>query len=135
MKRPSTKTELVGAIEDLVDAFMADVRMSAREAIEHAFSRASAKGQKRIAKVSTKSSAAARRTDAQVSQMCDDIFEVLRANPGVPMAVLVEKMNVPGRLLNYPMARLKFSGRIRKVGRRQSTRYYPVIGRSSPMKD
>ena len=51
------------------------------------------------------------------------------------MVALAEKLDVDARTLQRPMARLKSVGRVRSVGQRHLTRYYPAVVRSGAGKD
>ncbi len=67
--------------------------------------------------------------------MSDALCEVVRAHPGASMVALAEKMGAEARTLLRPMARLKSTGRVRSVGQRHLTRYYPAVIRSAAGKD
>lgn len=51
------------------------------------------------------------------------------------MVALAEKMGAEARTLQRPMARLRSTGRVRSVGQRHLTRYYPTVVRSAAGKD
>lgn len=44
------------------------------------------------------------------------------------MSVLAAELGVNARELNRPVGKLKLAGRVRSVGQRQQTRYFPVVG-------
>jgi hypothetical protein len=44
------------------------------------------------------------------------------------MAVIAPAVGVTGRELNLPATRLRRKGRVRSVGQRQHTRYFPMGG-------
>jgi hypothetical protein len=51
------------------------------------------------------------------------------------MVALAEKMGAEARVLQRPMARLRSTGRVRSLGQRHLTRYYPAVARSAAGKD
>ena len=59
------------------------------------------------------------------------IYEALCQSPGEKMAVLAPMIGATARDLNRPMLLLKRSGRIRSVGTKHATRYFPMGPRSS----
>lgn len=69
-----------------------------------------------------------RRTPAQVAELGERFYEVLCAHPGETMAVLAAKIGSTPRELQRPVTLLKRAGRVRSVGQRQATRYFPMVG-------
>ena len=63
--------------------------------------------------------------------MCNTLCELVRANPGASMVTIAEKMGAKSIDLQWPMAKLKLAGRVRSVGQRSLTRYYPAVLRAS----
>ncbi len=47
------------------------------------------------------------------------------------MVTIAEKMGAKSVDLQWPMAKLKRAGRVRSVGQRSMTRYYPAVPRGS----
>ncbi len=58
------------------------------------------------------------------------LHEAVCAQPGETMSVLGPALGKSRRELNRPMTALKRSGRVRSVGQRHQTRYYPSVVRS-----
>lgn len=58
------------------------------------------------------------------------LFAAVCTQPGETMAVLAPKLGSSPRELHRPMAVLKEAGRVRSVGQRSHTRYYPTVTRS-----
>lgn len=58
--------------------------------------------------------------------MCERLYRAVCAHPGETMAVLMVDAGASVRELNRPMNQLKASGRIRSVGSRNHTRYFPM---------
>lgn len=129
--------ELAGAIESLIGSYMAGVREAAKQAVERAMVRSAAGRPPRGGRTGTSmpSTNAIRRTPAELTGVCDALCGVVRAHPGASMVTLAEKMGVEARTLQRPMAALRSTGRVRSVGQRHLTRYYPAVVRSAGGKD
>ena len=54
------------------------------------------------------------------------LYAVLCRNPGETMTTLAPQVGAPPRALHRAVARLKRVGRVRTVGQRQHTRYFPM---------
>lgn len=63
--------------------------------------------------------------------LSERLYEAVCAHPGETMTVLAPELGSSARALHRPMAALKRSGRVRSVGQRRDTRYYPVVTRSA----
>lgn len=137
MKTPSTTMELAGAIESLIGSYVAGVREAAQQAVERALVRSAVGRPMRGGKAgsSMPATSANRRTAAELTGICDELCEVVRAHPGASMVTLAEKMGAEARTLQRPMARLRSTGRVRSVGQRHLTRYYPAVIRPAAGKD
>jgi len=51
------------------------------------------------------------------------------------MATLADEMGVPAATLQRPMAQLRSEGRVRTVGERHLTRYFPAVVKASAGKE
>jgi len=58
------------------------------------------------------------------------LHEAVCAHPGETMSVLAPEVGKTARELQRPMMALKRAGRVRSVGQRHLTRYYPAVARS-----
>ncbi len=56
---------------------------------------------------------------------------LVRTQPGEGMTTFAAKLKTTVRELHRPMSLLKRAGRVRTVGERHLTRYFPAAGRSS----
>lgn len=130
--------ELAGAIESLIGSYMDGVREAAQQAVDRALVR-SAMGRptRGRGKVASRPAVArgGRRTAAELGETCDALIDSVRANPGASMVQLAGQMGVEVRSLQRPMSKLKSAGRVRSVGQRHLTRYYPAVSRASATKD
>jgi hypothetical protein len=54
------------------------------------------------------------------------LYEAIRRHPGETMAVISPAVGATPRALNRPATTLRRTGRVRSVGQRQYTRYFPM---------
>ena len=118
--------EFVRASQEMVLAAVAQAMTTSRSAPASAQS-STTKPSKR-AKPNTRAKPSTYRTPAQVAELGDRFYEVLCAHPGESMTVLAAKVGASPTELHRPVALLKRAGRVRSVGQRQSTRYFPMVG-------
>jgi hypothetical protein len=138
MKNPGTPEQLADAIESLVASYMDEVRLAAQRAVERsltrgAVSRPPLKGSD--ARRTAPSSPTARRSQAEVDEACEQLCKLVRARPGESMVTLAGEMEMPMSALQRPMAKLRADGRVRSVGERHLTRYFPAVVRAAAGKD
>jgi hypothetical protein len=117
-------------IEQLVRAHIEATRREASEALARAFSTAFAASRANTAPRPTRT-IGRRRGAAALSALGERLYEAVRAQPGETMAVLAPELGCSPRELHRPMAALKRTGRVRSVGQRTQTRYYPTAARSA----
>jgi len=131
MKTPNSTMELADAIEALVASDMESVRDCAQQAVESALAKPVAPRRRSSPATrpptATSRSIAARRTPMELAEVCDALCEQVRMQPGASMVELAEVMGAGVQSLQRPMAKLKAAGRVRSVGQRHLTRYYPTV--------
>jgi|SRR5262252_1659583 len=111
-------------IEELVRQHIAACRDAAAAAVERAFGAAS-NAQTKTPRV-RKRKGFVRRAPDQMSALSERLYQAVCAKPGETMSVLAPLVGAAPRELQVPGARLKRAGRIRTVGQRQLTRYFPM---------
>ena len=117
--------DLESQIEELVREHIAACRAAAATAVDRAFG--SAAGRTKPRGGATKRAAASgRRTAEEMAELGERLYEAVRANPGKGMTVLMAEVGGTARDLNRPMMLLKRTGRVRSVGQRHQTRYFPM---------
>ena len=135
MKTPNSTLELADAIESLVASYMESVRDAAQQGGGRAVAKPDALTRRSSLAARTTSatsrSTTARRTTTELEEVCDALCERVRAQPGTSMVELAEQMGADARSLQRPMAKLKAAGRVRSVGQRHLTRYYPAVVRAA----
>ena len=130
--RMTMNNELVHAIEQLVRMHVEAMRAAAATAVERAFTppartgRSSGMGAARPEVMSTKKAIAPRRAAAELAVLGERFYAVLCRQPGETMTTLAAQAAASPQALQVAVARLKRAGRVRTVGQRQHTRYFPL---------
>ncbi len=124
--------DLSGQIEQLVREHLETTRRAAAAAVERAFSSVpTTRLARRCAETSRTTGRASgpRRSSAELSALGERLHEEVCAHPGEPMSVLAPALGKTPRELSRPMMALKRAGRVRSVGQRHRTRYFPAVAR------
>lgn len=127
--RMTTNNGLAEQIEQLVRNHIETTRKAATAAVERAFSAtptASDRSVAHAARRNPRAKAAPRRAVEDVLALAERFYAVLCRNPGETMATLAPQVGASPRALHVAVARLKRAGRVRSVGQRQHTRYFPM---------
>ena len=129
MKR--TKTEdLESAIARLVQEHVAVLHQAAAAAVERAFSTRAPAPRARGTAPERRASGRRRGPD-EVAGLAERLYAAVCANPGAAMSTLAAQVGEPPRALNRPAMQLRRVGRLRNVGQRQGTRYFPMTSKGS----
>jgi hypothetical protein len=67
-----------------------------------------------------------RRNLAELAALGDRLHEAVCSNPGETLAALALRLETPTSELQRPMSNLKRLGKVRHVGARHLTRYFPL---------
>ena len=124
--------DLAEGIEHLIREYMSTIRVAAQAAVERAVAAQggvspAASARKRRQSAPSRLSGSRRPSD-EISALSERFYEALCRSPGEKMGVLAPLVGSTPRELNRPMLLLKRAGRIRSVGTKQSTRYFPMAG-------
>jgi hypothetical protein len=125
MPKPKNAQDLARQIEDLIADFLAGHRAAASAAVQRAFASAPSVGRPRTSR-KTPVEVAPRRAPDELTALSDRLYAAICAKPGEAMMVLAPAVGATPRALSLPANRLKRAGRIRTVGERQATRYFPM---------
>jgi hypothetical protein len=68
-----------------------------------------------------------RRSHAEMVELGERLFKAICAKPGQPKTVLAGELDLSTGELDRPMNYLRSSGKVRAVGQRHLTRYFPAI--------
>jgi hypothetical protein len=128
--------ELAAKIDQVIREHVAALHAIASEAVAQAFattarnqaSRGTAAAADAPLPARAKKIPAPRRAPEVVAALAERLDAVIRATPGETMATLAPKVGVSGRELEVVVARLRRAGRVRSIGQRQHTRYFPMTG-------
>jgi hypothetical protein len=122
--------ELAHQIEQLVENFIAGGRAAAAAAVERAFAPPKAE-RKTGTPRRARRRLAPRRAPAQMAALSERLYDAVCAKPGETMTVLAPIVGVTPRELQVPATHLRKAGRIRSVGQKQQTRYFPMVKNAS----
>ncbi len=127
----TTKTleqKIESAVEQLVREHLATCEAAAAMAVRAVFRRASESSSK-SSKPSRRKSArtsSPRRSREELAALEERLYEAIRRHPGETMAVIAPAVGATAGELNRPATSLRGKGRVRSVGQRQYTRYFPM---------
>ena len=136
----TTKTmnhgDLAEGIEHLVREYISTIRIAAQGAVERAVAASIGGGVAPSAKKARASAAPSRRQGPrrppnEIEALSERFYAALCRSPGETMTVLAPMVGATSRELNRPMVALKRAGRIRSVGTKHQTRYFPMAPRAS----
>ena len=125
MTHAASNQELGQRIERLVQEQIEAIHRSAREALERAFTPRPPATEKALQRGNRTPRAGKRRAPGEVSALGERLYQEVCAKPGEAMAVLARELGASVRELHRPMALLKQAGRVKSVGQRSNTRYFP----------
>jgi hypothetical protein len=117
--------KIENAVAQLVREHLAACEAAAAVAVRAAFGQAS----KSSSKSSRRKSASARvprRSREEISALEERLYQAICCHPGETMAVIAPAVGATARELNRPATSLRREGRVRSVGQRQYTRYFPM---------
>jgi hypothetical protein len=125
MTHTASNQELGQRIERLVQEQIEAIHRTAREAMERAFALRPQTPEKALLRGGRTPRVGKRRAPGEVSAVGERLYQVVCSKPGEAMAMLARELGASVRELHLPMALLKQAGRVKSVGQRSSTRYFP----------
>lgn len=133
MTSPKTSEQLAETIENLVADYVEEARRTAQVALERSFARHTAPTgrtpKKRAGQRAGTKPSVTRRSPDELAAVREQLYKLICAHPGESTTMFSDKMGVTVKDLHRPMAKLKAEGRIRSVGERNLTRYFPAVSR------
>lgn len=129
----NTNEDLGKQIERLVAEHIAATRKVAQQAVERALAASGGApmvATARPARVRAEPSGK-RRGVAELAALGERFYRALCSKPGETMAVLAADVGATPRELHRAVAGLKQAGRVRAVGQRAHTRYFPLANSSA----
>jgi hypothetical protein len=131
MTRPPNSQELGERIERLVQEYISETRVAAQAAVDRAFARSVGVEARPLRQSTPPSGRRIRRRSTEIAALGERLYEAVCKTPGESMMVLGAAVGASARKLYRPMRQLKRAGRVRSVGTRHATRYFPVAPRGS----
>lgn len=128
----TTKTmkhgDLAESIERLVREYISTIQFAAEAAVERAVGAGGARSvsAKPRRPSATPSRQGKRRPPGELEALGERLYEALCRTPGETMSVLAPIVGVKPRELSRPVILLKRAGRVRSVGTKHATRYFPT---------
>jgi hypothetical protein len=130
MTKTTSTQDLGRRIEQVVEEHIAESRRAAQEAVVRAFATANRRpSSAKSAPRATTGRTFERRSPEEVAALGERLYGAVCTNPGAAMAVFAAEIGATVRELNRPMTLLKRAGRVRSVGARHRTRYFPMAGK------
>ena len=114
------------AVQRLIREHLAECEEAAAGAVREAFARAAGPLTKERGSMSSRRKSSSRRTSAETTRLVERLFKAICEHPGETMAVIAPTVGSTPRELEYVSKLLRRSGRVRSVGQRQNTRYFPM---------
>jgi hypothetical protein len=131
MSNTHSAQDLGQRIEQLIQEHFTASRLAAAEAVARGFGAAASKPSIQRGRAS-KPSPGRKRPSADIAALGERFYEALCARPGETMTVLSAEVGASARDLQRPVTLLRRAGKVRSVGTRQATRYYPMAGEGQP---
>jgi hypothetical protein len=120
--------ELGRRLEEVLREHLAASRRAASDAIARAFEVSRVPGRSGRAVSGLK--AQKYRSSTEISSLGDALYRAVCAKPGETMMVIAADLGSTPKLLQRPMHQLKGLGRVRSIGQRNMTRYFPLVPKS-----
>ena len=121
--------DLTVRIEQVIQEHIAASHAAAADAMERAFvvGMVGVKEQSGRARPRRKAQSGRRRTPDEMAAAGKRLYETICAKPGETMTVLAADIGMAPQKLQRPLAGLKCAGKVRSVGQRHLTRYFPLV--------
>ena len=121
----NTNEDLGKRIEQMIAEHIAATRKTAQEAVERAFV-SSGPVRARPVRPDRARDGGKRRTRTELADLGERFFRALSRRPGETMTVLAAEVGASPRELHRAVARLRRAGRVRAIGQRSLTKYFPM---------
>ena len=120
---------LTQTIELLVASFIRETQEAANAAVERALQTSTVGIKPKVVRSQAGHQKVNRRSPTEIEQQSDDLLSLICKHPGESMSFFADKLGLTVRELNRPMVKLKSSGKIRSVGERNQTHYFPSVSK------
>jgi hypothetical protein len=129
MTNTNSSEDLSRGIERLVREHIAAIHAAARAAVEQAFE--SARTAPVRAARAARTAENKKRPSADIAALGERFYRAVCSKPGETMTVLAVDIGVSARELHRSVTLLRRRGRVRAIGSRHLTRYFPLNGEAS----
>ena len=129
MTKTTNHGDLAEGIERLVREYISTIHITAQTAVKRAIGAGvptDVLSKEKQMRAPSESRAGTRRASDEIGTLSERVYEVLCRMPGERMTVLAPAVGATSRELHRPMTLLKRAGRVRSVGTRHATRYFPT---------
>ena len=116
-------------VGELVEAHMNEMRTTVLAAVTRGFG--APETPVKQARAAKKKRSFNRRSPEEVSVLAERLYELVCTKPGEPMVTFATELGASARELHRPMMTLRDAGRVRSVGERSRTCYFPAVGGES----
>ncbi len=130
MKTSTSIQSLEDQIEVLVRAQMAGIRASVVAVVDRALAASSAPARPPGRERPRPRTPGKRRAPGEIAALSERLLAAVTATPGETMATLASRIGSSSRELSRPAAQLKREERLRTVGQRGHTTYFPATAAS-----
>lgn len=128
----NTNDDLGKRIEQMIAEHIAATRKVAQGAVERALAASGAAPTVPARRVRARAEESGkRRVAADIAALGERFYHVVCSKPGETMTVLASQVGASPQELHLAVVRLKEAGRVRAVGQRSQTRYFPLANSSA----
>jgi hypothetical protein len=125
-------SDIQQAINERIDAFVADITELAKQAALETLAGGLASGSRRggekgAPRVRRKSG---KRSPEEIAETADQLLTHIRENPGQRMEAIAKALDSTTKDLTLPIKKLLQQGHVRVEGQKRATSYYPSTGKS-----
>ena len=128
-------TTLEASVEALIRQQVATYEAQLRETLGRRLAPVGASSPRKAARSTASpkrcTAPAARRPPKELEALAERFFSAVEAAPGETMVTLAAGLGLGAQEFERPVLRLKREGRLKTVGERNRTRYYPLTPRSA----
>lgn len=115
-------------IEKVIQEHLAACHAVVAATVERVFAGARSEPASRPRQAKAPSMRTPRRTPEDLAALGERLYAAVCAQPGETMTFLATQLGTTSRRLEGPVAQRKRAGRVRSVGERSHTRYFPLVG-------
>jgi hypothetical protein len=126
MNNTNSAEDLGQRIEQMIKEHIAASRDCAQQAIGRAFANAARASTPTVAPRRVRSAPGKKRPPADIAALGERFYEAVCAKPGETMTILAVDVGVSASELHRSVTLLRRAGRVRAVGSRNHTRYFPM---------